>query len=407
MESLRIAVRYLLSRKSMGAVNVISRISVAGVAVATAATLCVLSVFNGFSHLAASRLSKLDPELRVMPAGGKVIVDADSLVAVIGGVDGVECAMPMVEERALAVYDGRQMPVTLMGVPEGFGAQSGIDDIIIDGRYLQTEGDYNCATLSVGSAISLAARPGFRAMLRLYAPRRRGRINQANPMASFRADSLIVSGVYELEQSEYDADRVIVPLDVARKLLDYTSEATSIAVTVSAGNDADAVAARLRELGGESLLVKDRLQQQEQSFRMIAVEKWITFVMLAFIVVVASFNVVSTMSMLIIEKQSNIATMSAMGATPRMIRGIFMWESWLISFSGAVTGLLLGVALCLAQEWGGFIKLGGDPSQLSVTVYPVALSSADVLTVFLMTAAVGVMIGWIATRGISTRPVGD
>ena len=123
MESLRIAVRYLLSRKSMGAVNVISRISVAGVAVATAATLCVLSVFNGFSHLAASRLSKLDPELRVMPAGGKVIVDADSLVAVIGGVDGVECAMPMVEERALAVYDGRQMPVTLMGVPEGFGAQ--------------------------------------------------------------------------------------------------------------------------------------------------------------------------------------------------------------------------------------------------------------------------------------------
>lgn len=244
-------------------------------------------------------------------------------------------------------------------------------------------------------------------MLRLYAPRRRGRINQANPMASFRADSLIVSGVYELEQSEYDADRVIVPLDVARKLLDYTSEATSIAVTVSAGNDAGAVAARLRELGSGRLLVKDRLQQQEQSFRMIAVEKWITFVMLAFIVVVASFNVVSTMSMLIIEKQSNIATMSAMGATPRMIRGIFMWESWLISFSGAVTGLLLGVALCLAQEWGGFIKLGGDPSQLSVTVYPVALSSADVLTVFLMTAAVGVMIGWIATRGISTRPVGD
>ncbi|PWB05180.1 hypothetical protein C5O24_11505, partial [Paramuribaculum intestinale] len=138
MESLRIAVRYLLSRKSMGAVNVISRISVAGVAVATAATLCVLSVFNGFSHLAASRLSKLDPELRVMPAGGKVIGAADSLAALIRGVDGVECAMPMVEERALAVYDGRQMPVTLMGVPEGFGAQSGIDDIIIDGRYLQT-----------------------------------------------------------------------------------------------------------------------------------------------------------------------------------------------------------------------------------------------------------------------------
>lgn len=407
MESLRIAVRYLLSRKSMGAVNVISRISVAGVAVATAATLCVLSVFNGFSQLAASRLSKLDPPLRIVPAQGKIIADADSLAAVIGAVEGVACAMPVVEERALAVYDGRQMPVTLMGVSDSFGEQSGIDDIIIDGSYMQADGDYSCATLSVGSAISLAARPGFRAMLRLYAPRRRGRINQANPMASFRADSLIVAGVYELEQSEYDADRVIVPVDVARRLLDYTSEATSIAVAVSPGSDLRGVESRLRAMAGDRLIVKDRLQQQQQSFRMIAVEKWITFVMLAFIVVVASFNVVSTMSMLIIEKRSNIATMSAMGATPRMIRGIFMWESWLISLSGGVAGLLLGIALCLAQEWGGFIRLGGDPSQLSVTVYPVALSVYDVLTVFVMTVAVGIIIGWIATRGISVDPVDD
>lgn len=406
MESFRIAVRYLLSRKSMGAVNVISRISVAGVAVATAATLCVLSVFNGFSELAASRLSKLDPELRIEPAEGKTIADADSLAAAIGTLEGVARALPVVEERALAVYDGRQMPVTMMGVADDFGDMTDIDDIIIDGEYLQADGDYSCATLSVGSAISLAARPGFRAMLRLYVPRRRGRVNQANPMASFRADSLIVSGVYELEQSEYDADRVIVPLHVARCLLDYTTQASAIAVGTDRP-DAGATASRLRDALGPAYKVKDRLQQQEQSFRMIAVEKWITFVMLAFIVVVASFNVVSTMSMLIIEKRDNMATLSAMGATPRMIRGIFMWESWLISLAGGVAGIALGVALCLAQEWGGFIKLGGDPSQLSVTVYPVSLSGADIIVVLAMTAAVGLVIGLVATRGVSMRPEGE
>lgn len=406
MESFRIAVRYLLSRKSMGAVNVISRISVAGVAVATAATLCVLSVFNGFSELAASRLSKLDPELRIEPAEGKTIADADSLAAAIGALEGVSRAIPVVEERALAVYDGRQMPVTMMGVADSFGDMTAIDDIIIDGEYLQADGDYCCATLSVGSAISLAARPGFRAMLRLYVPRRRGRVNPANPLASFRADSLIVSGVYELEQSEYDADRVIVPLQVARRLLDYTTEATAIAVGTGR-SDASATASRLRAALGPDFIVKNRLQQQEQSFRMIAVEKWITFVMLAFIVVVASFNVVSTMSMLIIEKRDNMATLSAMGATPRMIRGIFMWESWLISLAGGLAGIALGVALCLAQEWGGFIKLGGDPSQLSVTVYPVSLSGADIIVVLAMTAAVGLLIGLVATRGVSTRPEGE
>lgn len=406
MESFRIAVRYLLSRKSMGAVNVISRISVAGVAVATAATLCVLSVFNGFSELAASRLSKLDPALRIEPAEGKTIADADSLAAAIGAMEGVSRALPVVEERALAVYDGRQMPVTMMGVADSFGDMTAIDDIIIDGEYLQADGDYSCATLSVGSAISLAARPGFRAMLRLYVPRRRGRVNPANPLASFRADSLIVSGVYELEQSEYDADRVIAPLQVARRLLDYTTEATAIAVGTGR-SDAGATASRLRAALGPDFIVKNRLQQQEQSFRMIAVEKWITFVMLAFIVVVASFNVVSTMSMLIIEKRDNMATLSAMGATPRMIRGIFMWESWLISLAGGLAGIALGVALCLAQEWGGFIKLGGDPSQLSVTVYPVSLSGADIIVVLAMTAAVGLLIGLVATRGVSTRPEGE
>ena len=171
--------------------------------------------------------------------------------------------------------------------------------------------------------------------------------------------------------------------------------------------DAGATASRLRDALGPAYKVKDRLQQQEQSFRMIAVEKWITFVMLAFIVVVASFNVVSTMSMLIIEKRDNMATLSAMGATPRMIRGIFMWESWLISLTGGLAGIALGVALCLAQEWGGFIKLGGDPSQLSVTVYPVSLSGADIIVVLAMTAAVGLVIGLVATRGVSMRPEGE
>lgn len=402
MVTLRIALRYLFSRKSHTAVNIISQISVAGVAVATAAIVCVLSVFNGFTSLTSSRLSQIDPQLRVEPTAGKIIACADSMAAVVAKIEGVTTVKEVVEERALAIYAGRQLPVTIKGIPDGYNELAKIEPLLIDGEFTLGDGDYPCATLSVGAAVALGAHPGYYDMLGLYTPRRVGRINPALPMSAFRADTLIVAGVYELEQSEYDTDRIIVPLATARRLLDYTDEATALELALAPGADEAATAAAIAARLGDGYRVKNRLQQQENSFRMIAVEKWITFAMLAFILAVASFNVITTMSMLIIEKKSNIATLSALGATPSMVSRIFMLEGWLISLLGGAIGVVLGVALVLAQQYGGFIRLSGDPSQLSVTAYPVELQLPDLAAVMLLVAAIGLLIGLVASRFSTT-----
>lgn len=398
MTALRIALRYLFSRKRHNAVNVISWISVAGVAVATAAIVCVLSVFNGFSGIAMSRLSEIDPDIKIVPSSGKVFSNADSLASTLAHLPEFEIAVPVVEERALAIYAGRQMPVSIKGVPGNYNEVTNVGSTVIDGEILSSDGDYPCAALSVGVALSLNARPGYYDLLQLYAPRRIGRVNTANPLTAFRGDSLIVSAVYEVEQSEYDADRAIVPISTARKILDYTDEGTAIELKLAPGVGEKQGLAAAQAAVGASGIAQTRLMQQAESFRMISVEKWITFLILAFILVIASFNVLSIMSMLIIEKKDNIATLSALGATPGLIRRVFVLEGWLISLLGGAVGISIGVVLCLVQQHWGLIKLSGDPSQLSVTVYPVQLEMGDLGAIALIVVLTGLFIGWIAGR---------
>lgn len=403
MVALRIALRYLFSRKRHNAVNVISWISVAGVAVATAAIVCVLSVFNGFSSIAFSRLSAIDPDIRISPAQGKAFANVDSLVQMLEALPQFAAVAPVVEERALAVYAGRQTPVTIKGVPDNYSEVTDLGSTVIDGEILSRDGDYPCAALSVGLAVGINAHPGYYDLLCLYVPRREGRVNPANPLAAFRSDTLIVSAVYEVEQTDYDIDRAVVPLSTARRLLDYDDMATSIELKLAPGTGVGDGMAAAAQVVGDAGLVQDRLMQQHESFRMISVEKWLTFLMLSFILVIASFNIISTMSMLIIEKKDNIATLRAMGASPSMISRIFLWEGWLISLLGGMAGIIMGVALCVAQQIGGFIKLGGDPSQLTITEYPVKLELTDILVVTLMVAAVGLIIGFVASRFTSVR----
>ena len=396
MTALRIALRYIFSRKKHNAVNVISWISVAGVAVATAAIVCVLSVFNGFSNLAFSRLSEVDPDIKIVPVSGKTFANGDSLAAVLTALPEFEFAVPVIEERALAIYGGRQMPVTIKGVPDNYSRISNIANTIIDGELLDSTEYYPCATLSVGVALSLNARPDYYELLSIYAPRRVGRVNAANPLTAFRGDSLIVSGVYEVEQNEYDADKVIVPVSTAKKILDYAEESTGIELKLAPGVSEKQGFSAAQKYLGETAVVQTRLMQQAESFRMISVEKWITFLMLAFILIIASFNVISIMSMLIIEKKDNIATLSALGASPGMIGKIFVFEGWLISLIGGAVGLMLGGALCFAQLQWGLIKLGGDPSHLSVSVYPVQLQIGDLAAVAMIVVVTGLLIGLIA-----------
>ncbi len=392
MLALRIAIRYLFSKKTHSAVNVISLISVAGVAVATVAIVCVLSVFNGFTDLASLHLSRLDPDVKVQPVSGKIIANADSLVQVINSINGVAKAVPTIEEQALAIYYSQQMPVNIKGVPTDYDGVTDLQSIIIDGEWIPQDSTMlSYATVSVGVALMLKAMPGYERYLGLYVPRRKGRINVANPMGAFRSDSLIVSGVYQVEQAEYDANMVIIPLANAREMLDYTTEATAIEVKVAEGFSVDDVINDIERKTCAGYTVKNRMQQQEQSFRMIEIEKWITFFLLAFILVIASFNIISTMSMLILEKEENIGTLRALGASRKMISRIFILEGWLISIVGGVVGIIIGVALSLAQQLGGFIKLGGNPAAMSIDVYPVRVAVGDVLAVFALVVIVGLI----------------
>lgn len=399
MLSLRIALRYLFAPKSHAAVNIISLISMAGIAVAAFAMVCVLSVFNGFTDLAASRLSAIDPEIKITLPYDAVITDGDSLAAAVEAVEGVAHVRQVLEQRALAVSDGDQMPVRVRGVEENYSDVSALAGLVIDGEMLDDPG-MEYALLSVGVAVRTGARPSLERPFLLTAPRRLGRINPAFPMAAFRTDTLFVSGVYQTNQGEYDEDLVYVPLASARELFDYTTEITSLDVAVEAGRDASDVAEAISRRLGDRYVVADRMQQQEASFRMIRIEKWITFLMLLFVLVMASFNVLSTMSMLIIEKEDNMRILTALGASRGMLRRVFLDEGLLIALTGGFIGIAVGVVLCLLQQHFGLISLGGDPSQMSIDYYPCRPAIGDIFITVGVVVVIGFISGFISSRAV-------
>lgn len=412
MLALRIALRYLFAKKSHTAVNVISMISMAGVAVAAMAIVCVLSVFNGFTDLASERLSAIDPDIRITPRHGKVVAQADSIAAILARIDGVGTAAPVLQQKALAIAGDAQLPVTVKGVPEGYEAVTSLSSLMIDGVMVDAADTTYAAEgypgpfalLSIGAAVNVGARPSLERPFLLTVPRRTGRINPALPMAAFVTDTLYVSGVYQTNQAEYDEDLVYVPLSVARRLFDYPDEATSIEIAFSPGASGRAVTAEVERVMGPEYIVADRLMQQEASFRMIKIEKWITFAMLLFVLVMASFNILSTMSMLIIEKEDNMRILAAMGASRGMIRRIFLDEGMLIALIGGAAGIICGIVLCLLQQHFGLISLGGDHEHMSVVVYPCRLAVSDIILTCGVVCVIGLLSGIISSRAAGELP---
>ncbi len=406
MLSLKIAIRYLVSKKSHGVVNVISAISVAGVAVATAAIIVVLSVFNGFSYLAKSHFSVIDPDLMVSPVRGKVIENADSLAAAISAMDGVEAATPTLTERGLLVSDGAQLGVVFKGIAPGYPDVIDYSEAIESG--MKVNPDYllendAVAQMAIGVAARLNLQPGS-GRAELYVPKRIGRINPANPAGAFFSRTLVLEDILAVNQMEFDADHIFIPIDVARELLLYENgEATDIEIRTVVHDDPAAVASRLRDSLGDGYVIATREQQHQEAYRMIAVEKWVTFAMLIFILVIAAFNIISTLSLMVIEKRDNMATLRFIGASKHQVRGIFMWMGAFITLAGGIIGLLIGVGLSLAQQLGGFIHLAGDPAKLTVSVYPVQVEPTDILAVLAITAAMSALTS-LVTR-IFTRNI--
>ena len=294
------------------------------------------------------------------------------------------------------------MPVRVKGVPQGYDTLTNITPAILEGEFMLDDSVSRYGVLSIGAALQLRARPGFIGQVRLFAPQRRGAVNIANPMGAFRADSVFVAAVYQIEQSDYDRDLMFVPLDMAQFLFDCDDEATTVEVTLQPAADEQAVMQAIASTLGSGYIVKNRLMQQAASFRMVNIEKWVTFLLLGFIMVIATFNVISTLSLLIIEKDESIRTFRYLGATDKQISGIFVAEGWLISLTGAVLGVSLGLLLCWLQQEFGLIALQGNGDNLIVRTYPVEIQLADVAIVFALVAAVGLLTS-LVTSAIMRR----
>ena len=390
MLSLKIAIRYLLSKKSHNAINGITLVASCGVAIITAAIICMLSVFNGFESLIDSLCSNFDAELRIEPRRGKSFLDTDSLRNVILNTDGVEILSAVLEENILLSYGNHQIPAKMMGVDDAFAEVTQIQDIVAAGEYILEDEVADYCSLGGGLATQLGAGSSFVRPISAYCPRRQGKIDLLNPDDAFIDGHLYCGSIFLVNQAEYDDNYCITSLDFARRMLDDSTLVSAYELKLRKGLDSERVKAAI-PLDSESFVVKTRYEQQADNYRIMQIEKWITFLIVIFILLIASFNVIGALSMLIIDKEDEIMILRNIGASDKMIRNIFACEGMLVSGIGAVSGIVIGVILCLLQERYGFITLGSDSSAYIVSSYPVELHWLDVLCAALAVFVIGII----------------
>lgn len=400
-----IAWRYLRKEKVKGAVGTISTVSVCAMAVATAAIICVLSVFNGFRDIISGRLDALTPDVMISPAQGKVFKDADSLASRLSRIPSIAVATPTLSDNALIITDGHEMPVTIKGIKPGAYSQATSIKSLIDehfGTYFNpaSEADDE-SVVSIGVAARMKISDGEKILI--FTPKREGRVNMANPAASFISDSLKVRGIYRSDQQEFDENGILAPISMVRRLLQYDTEASAIEIKTREGYEPSKVADDLRKELGDKFIVKDRYQQQALNFKMVKIEKWVSFMLLGFILVIASFNCLSSLSMLVIQKEDALSTFSSLGMSRKQISSIFGWESLYVTLAGGVTGVILGVILTLLQQYFGLIKIAGDPTATTISVYPVKLMWTDVLVTLVPILIIGEITALITMRFAASR----
>lgn len=399
--SFYIARRYMFSKKSVGAINVISFISVAGVAVGTMALVIVLSVFNGFHDLVASLFTNFDPQIEVVPVKGKTINADASELDRIRHLDFVDVATDVVEDQAIAVYGDRQRMVTVMGVDENFDQLTNISDILYgDGDFTLRVANLYFGVPGIRLAQDLGLGARWADYLKIYAPVRRGQLTDLDtPTDGFVVDSLLSPGVvYAVNQNKYDRDRIITSIYFARQLFDQDGMLSSLQLRLKPGTDLAEAKREIKAAAGEKFRVLDRFEQQADTFRIMQIEKVLAYVFLTFILIVACFNIISSLSMLIIDKKNDINTLHNLGANDRQIQSIFLYEGRIISAVGALIGIGLGLALCGLQQAFGFVKMGESSGTFIVNAYPVSVHYWDVLVVFITVILIGWAASWIPAR---------
>ena len=395
-----IARRYLFARKRHHTTGIITVISVCGVALATAALIVTLSVFNGFRDMVASFFTAFDPQLKVIPAAGKTVAADDPALERLKALDCISVYTEVLEDQALIVGNERQWVVTVKGVDDNFTSQTDINSILYgDGEFILHADvlEYGVMGIRLASALGLGTR--YDGALPIYAPRHGERVNMSNPMQSFRRDELLSPGVvFAVNQSKYDAAYILTSLGFARRLFDQQGRVTSVELKLNAGTSLRSAKADIRRALGTDFIVQDRYEQQEDTFRIMQVEKFIAYLFLTFILLVASFNIIGSLSMLIIEKRENVETLRSLGANDQQISQIFLLEGWLISGIGAAIGLLIGLGLCWAQIHFGLIRLGNSEGSFVIDAYPVSIHALDVLLTFFTVLLVGLLAVWLPVR---------
>jgi len=387
-----IACRYLFAKKSHAAINAISLVAACGVAVITTALVCTLSVYNGFEALVAGLCSNFDPDIRIEAKTGKTFrTDNDSLLNALAGHPDIEAVSRTLEETVLLAYNGRQVPATIKGVDNIFQQTSSIDSILRAGTFTLSDAVVNYTVMGAGLANQIGVGVGFLRPITVYCPKRKGKINLLRPNEAFTEGELFCSGVFAVDQVEYDDRLFLSSLDFVHSLLGDSTILSAYEIRIRPGTDADAVRKDLQQSVGPSFTVLTRMELQADSYKIMQIEKWITFLIIFFILVIASFNVIGALSMLIIDKEAEIATLHNLGADDRLITRIFFWEGWLISGSGAVVGIILGIVLCLIQEHFGVIPLGDGSAIFIIDSYPVQLQWSDVAWTFLCVSIIGLL----------------
>ena len=397
---LKIAWRYPFAKKQYNAIHIISGISAAAIGVVTAAMICVLSVMNGFGVMVEQLFSQFDPDIRIEAVSGKSFHDEGEQFDALRQLPAVALVSQTIEETALLQFEDRQMPVRLCGVDSIFPTLTHIQDIITDGEYEVHDGAFDRAVLGRGLAWQIGVGAHFIHPLQLYAPKRTARVNMLRPDQAFNEEICFIAGTFAVQQAQYDDEMMLVDIPLTRRLLEYgEKEVTALLIQLSPNASARQAERDIQSLLGKDYNVLNRYEQQADFFRILRVEKLLTTLLLVFILLIASFNIIGSLSMLIIDKQSDIQTLSHLGANQQTIRRVFLFEGWMISTLGAICGLVVGLIICLLQEHLGLLKLGNG-AEYVVSAYPVAVQATDLLIVTIVVLSLGFIAAWIPARRI-------
>ncbi|MBP5375485.1 MAG: ABC transporter permease [Bacteroidaceae bacterium] len=403
--SFYIAKRYLLSKKSHHAINIISGVSVCGVAIATAALVCILSVFNGFQDMVAGLFTSFDPQLKVVPAVGKFMqADAKELKALEKEADVAICTETL-EDQALLMINNRQVMATVKGVEDSFEELTGIDRILFGDGVFELHADViDYGILGANLLMQLGLPADFDDPIQVYAPRKGERIDLNDPRESLNQEELYSPKVgFMVKQNKYDSQYVITNIAFARRLFEREGEVSALELKLREGASPDKVKAHLRQLLGEKYVVKDRYEQQEDTFKIMQIEKLISYIFLTFILMIACFNIIGSLSMLIIDKKQDAITLRNMGANEHQISGIFMMEGRMICLLGAVIGITVGLLFCWLQQEFGLVRFGSSEGSYIIDAYPVSVRVWDIVLVFMTVVAVGFLSVWYPVRHLSKK----